>query len=442
MKSIQSRLFIGVVLVLSVLLIGQWFWLSSSIDRFIETQISDELKQESETILANIERLPSGVVIQQALLNDRYLRPFSGLYYRVDSDGDTWLSRSIWDYSFAKVNVRQGEPQLSLSRGPSQQQLMLLSRQYQKFDRLFTITVGKDISHVLAEKSRTQQMFSLFSGLGLVFFIVIQTWLIRKVLQPLARVKRQLRQLEQGEITALNENAPSEIKPLLTELNHLLLGFTQKTARSRKALGNLAHSLKTQLALLNQTADATDTDVSLIQHRVHQHSETIKKILDKELKRARLVGLAIPGNIVVINDVITDLTTTLELIYQDKQVIIERDISTRATVKIDREDVTELLGNVLDNAAKWCEKEVYVRVLVDSEVIIIIEDDGPGCDCSDLSQLTQRGYRADESVAGSGLGLSIVHDILTQYRGRIAFDHSEKLGGLQVVLHLQAFNSN
>jgi signal transduction histidine kinase len=438
-KSIQSRLFIGVSLVLSVLLVGQWLWISSSINRFIETQISAELEQEAESILANIDQLATEVVLNQTALRDSYERPFSGLYYRVDSASMMWLSRSLWDFTLAKPNLTLGERQIWFNTGPSQQELMLLSRQYQKLGDTYTITVAKDISMVLAEKADLQQMLLLFSVLGLVGFITVQTGLITNALMPLSRVKRQLKQLEQGEIGHLDEQAPNEIKPLLRELNHLIKGVTEKTTRSRQALGNLAHSLKTQLALLSQAAESKGTDTGLIQQRIDQHVGSIKQIIDRELKRARLVGLAIPGKTVLIKEIMTDLTQTLALIYQDKEIEINLEIDGSPKVKMDREDITELLGNVLDNASKWCKKQVDVQVKVDNEIKIVIEDDGVGCDLNDLSQLTQRGYRVDETVSGSGLGLAIAQDILEHYQGRMTFQHSDKLKGLQVTIYLQAF---
>ena len=442
MRSIQQRLFIGLTLILSLLLVGQWLWLTVSIDRFIQNQIVSHLQEETESLLASIKMTGDGKLSITDNISDVYDRPFSGGYYRVKSPGQgVWLSRSLWDFPLPESHLSTGERQIRFISGPEHQELISLSVAYRKLGENFTITVAQDISASLTEKNRFQLLFTVFSVLGLIVLVWIQTTLIKQALKPLQRARRQLEQLEQGDIKQIDEQAPTEIRRLLQELNRLMMGLHQKTRRSRQALGNLAHRLKTELTLLNQQVN-TDRAPKVLQQNVYQQTETIRLLIDRELKRARLMGLATPGHNVVMKVLTQDLVDTLALIYPDKTIHFQLKIQDFLSVQVDREDMTELLGNLLDNAAKWCQHQVSVTVLVEQGIKLVIEDDGPGCDSHLLSELTRRGFRADESTIGSGLGLAIVYDIVESYGGQLQFATSTTLGGLQVNCHLQVSSSD
>ena len=442
MRSIQQRLFIGLTVILSLLLVIQWLWLTVSIDRFIQKQIVGHLQEQTESLLASIKMTTDGkLFVNVDNISDVYDRPFSGEYYRVTSSGQgEWLSRSLWDFSLSEAHLNTGERQILFISGPEQQALISLSMAYHKLGENFTITVAQDISASLAEKKQFQILFTAFALLGLIVLVWIQTQLIKKALKPLQRAQRQLEQLDRGDIEQVDELAPTEIRPLLQELNRLINGLHQKTHRSRQALGNLAHRLKTELTLLNQQVN-TDDEPKVLQQNVYQQSETIRLLIDRELKRARLLGLATPGHNVLMKVLTQDLVDTLVLIYPDKTIHFKQDIDDFLSVQVDREDMTELLGNLLDNAAKWCEHQVNVTVSAEQGIKLLIEDDGPGCDSDLLFDLTRRGFRADESTIGSGLGLAIVYDIVESYGGQLQFDTSTLLGGLQVTVHLQVSSS-
>jgi len=435
MRSIQHRLFIGLTLVLSILLVAQWLWLTVSIDRFIQQQIVGHMREEAESLLASIKLSADGKLSITDNISDVYDRPFSGGYYRVKSDNIEWLSRSLWDFALPETKLAIGEQQLRFITGPDNQDLISLSLAYRKLGDVFTITVAQDISASLLEKRQFQMLFSVFSVLGLILLVVLQTRLIKQALKPLQLARDQVEQLEQGEIEHFDEQAPDEIRPLLQELNRLITGLHNKTRRSRQALGNLAHRLNTELALLNQKVDM-DRDPKAVQQHVYQQTETIRLLIERELKRARLLGLARPGHNVLIKDLTQDLVDTLHLIYQDKTINFKLTIDERLNINADREDMMELLGNLLDNAVKWCNSQVHISVQADQGIRLVIEDDGPGCDREQLSELTRRGFRVDESTIGSGLGLAIVYDIVESYGGQLQFDTSTRLGGLQVTVHL------
>lgn len=440
MTSIRSRLAIGLTLVLALLLIGQWLWLTLTIDRLIEKQVITRLQEETESLLANLTVSPDGqLTLDNARLSSNYRRTFSGLYFTVESVDQQLYSRSLWDFSLKTRWVAVGERQVHYQTGPQGQPLLAVSASYLKQDKSVTITVAEDIAWMLEDKQHFQFVFTLLSASGFVILLLFQAGLVRQALKPLSKARRQLEQLGQGEIEKIDENAPDEIQPLLSELNRLMQSMVSKTRRSRQALGNLAHRLKTQLTLINQTVESGPSDNTAMHTAIYEQTSEIRQIIDRELKRGRVAGVTLPGKGIDLTELVSQLTETLQRIYRDKALNIDWQLADDVRFKGDREDLLELLGNLLDNACKWCQEQVVLNISMTAEGMeIVVEDDGPGCDEADLLRLSQRGFRADESKPGSGLGLAIAHDIVESYNGTLSFQRSEQYGGLQVTVHLQA----
>lgn len=440
MTSIRSRLAVGLTLVLGLLLVGQWLWLTLTIDRLIEKQVISRLQEETESLLANLTvAADDQLILDSERLSSNYRRTFSGLYFIVESAEQQLYSRSLWDFNLKTRSVSVGERRAHYQTGPQGQPLLAVSASYLKQDKSLTITVAEDIAWMLQDKQHFQFVFTLLSASGFVILLLFQAGLVRQALKPLSKARRQLEQLGQGEIEKIDENAPDEIQPLLTELNRLMQNMVSKTRRSRQALGNLAHRLKTHLSLINQTVESASSDNAEVQRAIYVQTNEIRQIIDRELKRARVAGITLPGKGVDLTDLVSQLTETLQRIYPDKALDIEWRLAENVRFNGDREDLLELLGNLLDNACKWCQERVLLDISMSKTgITLVVEDDGPGCDQNDLSLLSQRGFRADESRPGSGLGLAIVQDIVESYAGTLAFKRSERWGGLQVTVHLQA----
>ncbi len=440
MRSVRSRLSIGLAVFLAVLLLGQWFWLTFTIDRLIEKQVITRLQEETETLLAHIHIQTDGeIVLDSRRLSSSYQRAFSGLYFSIQTTQHQIFSRSLWDFDLTTPALTVGTKATLYLEGPGQQPLMAVSAGYLKQGQLITITVAEDIAWMLEDKSHFQWVFTVLSLLGVLCLLALQFWIVRHALKPLNKAKNELKLLGNGDIEKIDEQAPDEIRPLLIELNRLMSSMVIKTRRSRQSLGNLAHRLKTQLTLLNQVADSEQmAPHTEARQAIYKQTNEIKQIIDRELKRARVSGLTLPGRGVDINELVSNLAETLKRIYQDKKLSITWRIDKRLRFHGDREDLLELLGNILDNACKWCESKLELEIYRDNGIHIRIIDDGPGCDDEDLSALSQRGFRADESTPGSGLGLAIVFDIVESYDGIMSFSQSQKWGGLQVDIHLQS----
>lgn len=439
MTSIRSRLAIGLTLVLALLLVGQWLWLTLTIDRLIEKQVITRLQEETESLLANLTVATDGqLILDSQRLSSNYRRTFSGLYYTVESENQQLFSRSLWDSNLDTYDVAIGQRRVHYQTGPQDQPLLAVSATYQKQDILLTITVAEDIAWMLEDKQHFQFVFTLLSATGFVLLLLFQAGLIRQALQPLSKARRQLEKLGQGEIERIDENAPDEIRPLLAELNRLMQSMVVKTRRSRQALGNLAHRLKTQLTLINQIAESAPSVEAAFRDDIYQQTGEVRQIIDRELKRARIAGVTLPGKGVDLAELVSQLTETLQRIYRDKALNIDWQLAENVRFDGDREDLLELLGNLLDNACKWCQQAVVLNIsMAGDRLYLVVEDDGPGCEDDMLSSLSQRGFRADESKPGSGLGLAIVQDIVESYSGSLSFQRSEQWGGLQVTVHLQ-----
>ena len=236
---------------------------------------------------------------------------------------------------------------------------------------------------------------------------------------------------------ALSEDVPAEVLPLVREFNRMLRRYDQRLRQSRNAVGNLAHSLKGPLNLLLRATESIDVD-KREQRVIGQNAEAIRQLIESELKRARLAGRGTVGQRFDVDAELPALIGLLEQVYSDKSVDVRYNIGPGVELVHDRKDILELIGNLLDNAVKWSRSVVIVNLRSARGILIDVEDDGPGCSPEELGRLTQRGVRLDESVAGHGLGLSIVKDIVDMYEGRLELASSARLGGLRATVFLPA----
>ncbi|MDH5395547.1 MAG: ATP-binding protein, partial [Gammaproteobacteria bacterium] len=202
-------------------------------------------------------------------------------------------------------------------------------------------------------------------------------------------------------------------------------------------LGDLAHALKKPLTVLRQFERETVLkDNPDLQKNLATQINSMQKIIDHVLKRARLAGESHAGILFNLKNDFPELIDVLKKMYHNKNIQFEIDVDENVIVPAEREDMLELLGNLLDNACKWSERLIKISIYDNQMLMIIVEDDGRGIEQERINELTQRGKRLDESIEGHGIGLSIVQDIVSQYHGNIVYQRSESLGGLQVAVSL------
>lgn len=285
-------------------------------------------------------------------------------------------------------------------------------------------------------RNRLITALSLF-GSGL---LVVTLFQVRFGLLPLRRIGRGLARIRSGQAATLEGTLPAEIEPLQTELNALIQSNQDIIDRARTQVGNLAHALKTPLAVITNEAREDKTPFA---KKVAEQAQIMRDQVGHYLDRARMAARAgAIGRVTPVQVAAVPLIRALERIHREKNITIEMSVAQAAAFRGEKQDLEEMLGNLLDNACKWGRRKVQLKATVVAEkgeqrLHITVEDDGPGLTAEQRAKIGKRGLRLDETKPGSGLGLSIVSDLATSYRGQIALDASP-LGGLKVSLDLPA----
>ena len=437
MRSLQSRLHLGLGLSLFIITVLVWWLVNASISHISNQMMLTRLEHDGQALLAGLQQSPEGKLsLQNLQVGHIYRQVYSGHYYLINTDDTQLRSHSLWDQTLQQPQVKTGETLVQSIDGPDGQRLLQWTSRFERFNHAITITVAEDTNGLLAALRTFNLYFALAAVVIFIALLLIQGFIVRQSLRSLSAIKQQLKALSTGEIKSLSKQVPSEILPLVDEVNHLLQQLSKQLKRSRNSTGNLAHSLKHPLNLLMQLAESEDSKLPKeVRDELHINTQQILQLMDRELKRARLVGSGVPGQRFSPHKELAGLVDVLQRVYHDKNLNIECNIMPELELSADRNDLLELFGNLLDNACKWSARRVHCKIYSDSALIIIIEDDGSGCDNQQLSTLTERGVRADESTAGTGLGLAIVKDIVELYSGEISFSQS-RLGGLCVTVSL------
>ena len=448
MRSLLSRLNAGLMVSLVVLFAAQWVLVSISIRYLVESYVAGRLGHDTESLLSALTLMPDGKVsLDLNRVNPVFQRPFSGHYYDIrvssapssapGSQTPSLRSRSLWDEDLPDVSAGVGESILSHLDGPLGQELLLRTSGFDKQGHRIIIAMAEDLSPLNANVWEFRKRYAWVSVVILAALIALQTGIVRVSLRPLRQAREDLARLERGEVQRINSEVPAEIIPLVDELNRMVQVMSARLERSRNALGNLAHALKTPLTLLTRLADDPALERSTaLRERLLQHVSSLNRLVERELKRARLAGGAMPGQQVDLQQEIGSLVVALKRIHHDKRLDIQCDIRDGARFPGDREDLLELLGNLMDNACKWAKERVLVTLEQGEKLTLRVEDDGPGCPGDLLDDLLRRGVRVDESRAGHGLGLAIARDVVTSYGGEIQLGRSAALGGFEAVIDL------
>lgn len=438
MKSLQFRLNVGLFVSLVFIFFLVWWLANSSIRYLAEEHIISHMAHDAESIIAAISfdanNKPNVDVTQ---IEPVFQRPFSGQYYNLIINDTIINSKSLGGHELEISTPSEGNIQHDYQIGPIQQPLIVVMQTYQKQGNRLTLSLAEDLSPTLEEITRFKYSFTIISLLCLTALIIIQVIILRRGFAPLQRIQSQIHDLEVGERNQLDANVPQEVASLVYEVNRLQKVLERRIQNSRNALGDLAHALKTPLTVLQQLANEPVLQGHPeLQNMLIAQTDNMQKTTNHVLKKARLAGIRGIVSVFNLNSEMRDLLNAFTNIYRDKNPKIKLNIPIEVNLAIDREDMLELLGNLLDNACKWCESSVYVHVNVDPTFCLIIEDDGPGVSEQFIESLAKRGMRLDEGIDGYGLGLSIVKSIVEQYNGTIKFGYSTDLHGFLVEVNL------
>lgn len=439
MNSLRGRLIRGLATILLILFASHWLAADSVIRYVAENQMLTRLEHDGDSLLYSLTMDDDGRVLFDA---DRvgliYSQPFSGHYFIIQAGVQEFHSPSMGDQSIEPVNkASSGQSYRYHATGPQGQPLLALTRGISREGQLVSLTTAEDLTEIGREIGGLRLAYLVLTVVVLGLAIALQSFEVRRALRPLAAIREDLRQVERGQKPRIDASGPSEIQPLVEEINRLLMLVARRLQQCRVSVGNLAHALKNPLSILFRVA----SDPSLAAHpsivrQLRLQTAAMHNRLERELKRARLSGAGQPSSNFNPQRDLEILVQMLQTVHADKQLEVELR-APDGFCTFDRDDMLEVIGNLADNACKWAARRVIVDVACEEQQLLItVEDDGPGCPEAELRNLTQRGLRLDEAQPGHGLGLAIVRDITDYYGGSLVIARSQGLGGLRVTLRL------
>jgi signal transduction histidine kinase len=431
--SLRLRLFLAAVLSITLALTLTGLALVRLFEQQIRDRILAELEGDLLQLVGAIEIAPDGkLTLSRELGDTRYDEPYGGRYWRISEitaagakPAEPLRSRSLWD-----ADLDPNRP-----TGPQGETLIVASRRVSvgkpsPRELLFIIAAHQDELGRPLGQLRDQLLLS-FLLIGVL--LMIGAWLQVSVgLRPLVRLREQIAQIRAGESQRLSGDYPEEVAPLVAELNDVLDMREQSLDRARRRAGDLAHGLKTPLTILQSLArDLQGRKLSAEAGEIEEQAEAMNRHIERALVRARLSsgrGHAAAS----LEPVARKVATTLGRMPGAEDLEFEIAVPTGTRIAMEQGDLTELLGNLMDNGRKWARSRVRLRY---ADQTISIEDDGPGVPDAELAAIRERGRRLDETKQGSGLGLSIVEDIADIYGLHLTYGRSE-LGGLRVEVRL------
>jgi len=437
-NALRTRMVVSVLLVLAIFLTAAGIGQERAFRAAALSAEQDKLRGLIFALLGATEPAPrGGVVIADFDLPDsRLTQPESGLAaWLLKRDGSiTWRSPSALE---APPDIQVGDVGEFRFRETEADFITGYHVRWLGNDaeaqsyRLVVEASKKPFNQQLAAYRRQLFGWLIAAATGLLFTLAgTLSWLI----MPVRRMERELRAVERGDTTEIGGRYPDELQPLAGALNAMVQSERNQQARYRNALGDLAHSLKTPLAVLDGMLREGSNDPQ----RMREQVDRMRQITDHQLARASHAGRRTLAEAITLTPLVDKITNSLDKVYRDKAPIIDRRVDPSLRVRADEGDLYELFGNVLDNAYKWCQQKVHLAIEREgSALCVVIEDDGPGFP-DNAKELLRRGSRADEQSPGQGLGLASVNDLVGLYEGTITIDRSRRLGGARMVIRLRA----
>lgn len=441
--SIKLRLIISSLFILVFFIIGTGYTLDKAFYIAHKTALQEQLKTHLYLLLAateidNNKQINMGV----SLLESKFSLPSSGLYAYITDNKNKVLWRSL-----STIAIRTPKP-LSLEKGKQQLD------QIQKYDtEFYTIAYGVNwlagnnnihiTFNVQADLSNFNQqildyrttLWSWLAGMAVLLLLAFSAVLYWG-LAPLRKVEDEVKAIESGRQHSIEGRYPSEIQVLTKSINQLIEHAHTRQNRYKNALGDLAHSLKTPLAVIRSITERLHQDESTQQ--LDEHISKIDATIQYQLQRATSEGQSLSQTSVTLKPTIERIIATLNKVYIDKDINIKNHLSPADTIPMAEDDALELFGNLLENAYKWSAADITISITTQkTKQIICIEDNGPGIAAHSRQKILERGFRADSTTPGHGIGLAIVQDILAMYHSELEISQSD-LGGARICFTLSS----
>ena len=448
--SLRLRLLAGTLVWVALTVVVAGWGLGRLFNEHVERQFNAELGTHLEQLAAQLTLdVDDRPALRGALSDPRFARPYSGLYWQIDGiDPDrrgALRSRSLWDGVLVVPGDRpaDGERHVHQAEGPDGARLQLVEQALHPAERpelRLRLIVAANAALIDEPVARFNRLLVLALGLlagGLAVAALVQ---VRVGLRPLARLRDGLAAVRDGRAGAIQGRFPAEVQPLVDEFNAVLVRNAEVVERARTHAGNLAHAVKTPLAVLANAAEqaADDAAAATLARLVREQVGLARTQVEHHLARARAAAaVGVPGQRTPLRPVIEGLLRLMGKVHAARALQFELSAcDPQLAFRGEAQDLHEMLGNLIDNASKWAARQVRVQVDVHgSELIVRIDDDGPGLRAEAREAVFARGVRADERTPGSGLGLSIVRELAQLYGGGVALLASP-LGGLRAELRL------
>jgi two-component system sensor histidine kinase PhoQ len=306
-------------------------------------------------------------------------------------------------------------------------------------EREYIFTVAEDarfVSSQVEQLQKTLRFWLLIIGVVLVF---IQFALLRWSLKPLRSIVKDLEAIEQGKKNLLDGRYATELEGLAGNLNAFISHERAHLERYRNNLADLAHSLKTPLAILRGCVESFNDNKETVQEQISR----MNKIVEYQLQKAAAKGEHNAIKTVDVSTVINKISASLNKVYIDKGIHFDIAIPEQCLIYCEEGDLYEIVGNLLDNACKWCQHAVKVSILINQRksrrnfsLLLQIEDDGPGIPVGKFNDILKRGFRADENIHGHGIGMTVVYELIGMLGGKLEGGKSEPLGGMRWSVYL------
>ncbi len=441
MKSIKSRVMITSLIVLVGFMVLTAFALETAVEKRMLKAEEDKLLALMYSILAAVDRDSSGLSITVSdtrLFENGLFDSESGLRALIyDSKAEIWHSLSTLQSYPKPVDLAPEELRFSQQKYDERNWFQLaFSIQWPNVhDQLspYQVVLWKDASDYFSMFKRFRQTLWLWLAITISLLMVVMWLVMLWSLRPLRQIGEEVQALEDGDKLRFDSTYPTEITPLTQNLNLLLQREEHQMQRYRHALDDLAHSLKTPLAVLNgiaQKPEWQEEDRSTLQ----EQNQRMNQIVTYQLQKAAMVGGDLITKPVDLNKLLLKTVNALRKVYPQKQILIQPEIKDEILIRMDESDLLEILGNLIDNACKYGHQRITIKILDDKKMInLSIEDDGKGLNKSELNEIIQRGKRLDQTLEGQGIGLAVVDDIVKAYEIKMHFT-SSTLGGLKVEL--------
>ncbi|PEQ10737.1 histidine kinase [Novosphingobium sp. PC22D] len=425
---------------ISILLLLGGVALDRTLTGLVTRNFDEQLGYMLTGMIGSAEIGPDGEVFFNRPLGDqRFLEPNSGLYWQIRAAGhEDFPSRSLWDRSIdVPADHYDAQPHVYDSKQFPGEELRIMERSIilpgSDTQWMFTVAASRESLEEQLKSFRAILLYSfVILGFGLLLMAGMQTWY---GLFPLRHVRKGLSRMRKTGASRLDEPLPQEVQPLVDELNALLAHTDKQAEEARTHAGNLAHALKTPLTVVMNAATAKAPDLA---DTVIREASVMRRQIDHHLARARAVGRRAAGlSRANVWSSLEAVLRAVERLYDNTRFDLAGNADS--AVALERQDLEEILGNLVENAAKYGGGSVFVTVDPGNDPVLCeiwVEDDGMGIPESERQRIFDRGARLDTGKPGTGLGLAIVRDVVEIYGGSVELDESEDLGGLLVRVKL------